>query len=112
MRKPSKVPHPTGLIKRNQLNHEVLYYIFEAAYREPRALVASTGKVDPSTGILCVDPSASIHRIEVSAPSWSMYYDVEIFERNNVIRFGRCFEFREGLDKSEKLELLNELRNL
>ena len=103
MPKSSNVPHPTDLIKRDQLNYEVLYYIFGAAYRKPRALVVSTGAKE-------VDSGASIDHIDVVAPKpLGMDYDVEIFERNNVVRFGKSFEFREGLDRSEKLEFLNEL---
>ena len=99
----SRVWRPDDLIYREELNHEVLYYIFQAAYMMPEAHILKTGSKD-------VRSSADIDQITVLGRGQeSVDYDVKILETNNVISFFRDFEFREHLNRSEKLEIINRL---
>ena len=83
MPKPSNVPRPTELIPRSELNNDVLYYIFEAAYMIPVAYV-------PVTRIEEYDSTASTDHILVNGRGpLSRGYDVRVLKWNNVINFQR-----------------------
>ena len=87
MSSPPNLPKPTEVIEKDRLSKELVFDIFQAAYMKP--------EID-SEGYLWVLGRSGIP------------YMVSV---DGFIEFLAGFDFEEGLDSNEKLELLNKLNS-